>query len=274
MVFLIHQIHGLCIMIKRVFSEDDVKSLDTMLEKGKVSFPFDNGWYLASFYAANGCTIFGDGTDASKGYDFGGDNAVAVTKYIVDLFNNKNFVMDNNDGSLGLAGLKDGSVNAYFNGNWNYDAVVKNLGEENVGVAALPTINVDGKDCQLKAFLGSKAIGVNPNCKNQEVAVKLAAYLGSEDAQLKHFELRKQAPVNTNLASNEEVAKDAVASALANVAANCSIAQPIIPMQAYWDAATPFGDAFVHGAEGQITADNAKEKTEALNEQLNSSLTE
>ena len=259
---------------KRVFSEDDVKSLDTMLEKGKVSFPFDNGWYLASFYAANGCTIFGDGTDASKGYDFGGDNAVAVTKYIVKLFNNKNFVMDNNEGSLGLAGLKDGSVNAYFNGNWNYDAVVKNLGEENVGVAALPTINVDGKDCQLKAFLGSKAIGVNPNCKNQEVAVKLAAYLGSEDAQLKHFELRKQAPVNTNLVSNEEVAKDAVASTLANVAANCSIAQPIIPMQAYWDAATPFGDAFVHGAEGQITADNAKEKTEALNEQLNSSLTE
>ena len=259
---------------KRVFSEDDVKSLDTMLEKGKVSFPFDNGWSLASFYAANGCTIFGDGTDASKGYDFGGDNAVAVTKYIVDLFNNKNFVMDNNEGSLGLAGLKDGSVNAYFNGNWNYDAVVKNLGEENVGVAALPTINVDGKDCQLKAFLGSKAIGVNPNCKNQEVAVKLAAYLGSEDAQLKHFELRKQAPVNTTLASNEEVAKDAVASTLANVAANCSIAQPIIPMQAYWDAATPFGDAFVHGAEGQITADNAKEKTEALNEQLNSSLTE
>ena len=259
---------------KRVFSEDDVKSLDTMLEKGKVSFPFDNGWYLASFYAANGCTIFGDGTDKSKGYDFGGDNAVAVTKYIVDLFNNKNFVMDNNEGSLGLAGLKDGSVNAYFNGNWNYDAVVKNLGEENVGVAALPTINVDGKDCQLKAFLGSKAIGVNPNCKNQEVAVKLAAYLGSEDAQLKHFELRKQAPVNTNLVSNEEVAKDAVASTLANVAANCSIAQPIIPMQAYWDAATPFGDAFVHGAEGQITADNAKEKTEALNEQLNSSLTE
>ena len=259
---------------KRVFSEDDVKSLDTMLTKGKVSFPFDNGWYLNAFYAANGCTIYGDGTDKTAGYDFSGDKATAVTNYIVDLFANPNFVMDSNDGSLGLAGLKDGSINAYFNGNWNYQAVKDALGEENVGVAALPTINIDGKDCQLKAFLGSKAIGVNPNCKNQEVAVKLAAYLGSEDAQLKHFELRKQAPVNTNLASNEEVAKDAVAAAMANVAANCSIAQPIIPMQAYWDASTPFGDAFVHGAEGQITADNAKEKTEAFNEQLNSSLTE
>ena len=257
---------------KRVFSEDDVKSLDTMLEKGKVSFPFDNGWYLASFYAANGCTIFGDGTDASKGYDFGGDNAVAVTKYIVDLFNNKNFVMDNNDGSLGLAGLKDGSVNAYFNGNWNYDAVVKNLGEENVGVAALPTINIGGKDCQLKAFLGSKAIGVNPNCKNQEVAVKLAAFLGSEDAQLAHFKLRAQAPVNKNLVTNEEIAADPVAAAMAKVSSDCSVAQPIIDMAGYWDAATPFGDAFQNGAEGQITKDNAAQKTEDFNTQLNDSL--
>ena len=257
---------------KRVFSEDDVKSLDTMLEKGKVSFPFDNGWYLASFYAANGCTIFGDGTDASKGYDFGGDNAVAVTNYIVDLFNNKNFVMDNNDGSLGLAGLKDGSVNAYFNGNWNYDAVKEALGEENVGVAALPTINIGGKDCQLKAFLGSKAIGVNPNCKNQEVAVKLAAFLGSEDAQLAHFKLRGQAPVNTNLVSNEEIAADPVAAAMAKVSSDCSVAQPIIDMAGYWDAATPFGDAFQNGAEGQITKDNAAQKTEDFNTQLNDSL--
>ena len=32
-----------------VFSEEDIKSLDTMLEKGKVSFPLRNSWYLASF---------------------------------------------------------------------------------------------------------------------------------------------------------------------------------------------------------------------------------
>ena len=54
---------------KKTFTEDDVKSLDTMLTKGKVSFPFDNGWYLNAFYAANGCTIFGDGTDKAAGYD-------------------------------------------------------------------------------------------------------------------------------------------------------------------------------------------------------------
>ena len=59
---------------------------------------------------------------------------------------------------------------------------------------------------------------------------------------------------------------------MANVATNCSIAQPIIPMQAYWDAATPFGDAFQNGAEGQITKDNAAQKTEDFNTQLNDSL--
>ena len=258
----------------RVFTPDDVKSLDTMLEKGVVSFPFDNGWYMASFYAANGCTIYGDGTDASAGYDFGGDNAVAVTDYIVDLVANDNFVMDNNDGSVGLAGLKDGTINAYFNGNWNYSAVCEALGEENVGVAALPTINVGGKDCQLKAFLGSKAVGVNPNCEDMEVAAKLAAFLGSEDAQLAHFELRGQAPVNTNLASNPTIAADPVAAAMAEVAANCSICQPIIDMSSYWDAATPFGAAFAEGAEDQITHDNSAEKTAAFNELLNSSLVE
>ena len=35
---------------KSVFSEEDVKSLDAMLEKGVVSFPFTNSWYLPAFY--------------------------------------------------------------------------------------------------------------------------------------------------------------------------------------------------------------------------------
>ena len=113
---------------------------------------------------------------------------------------------------------------------------------------------------------------LNPNCKNQEVAVKLAAFLGSEDAQLAHFKLRAQAPVNKDLVTNEEIAADPVAAAMAKVSSDCSVAQPIIDMAGYWDAATPFGDAFQNGAEGQITKDNAAQKTEDFNTQLNDSL--
>ena len=64
---------------KSVFSEEDIKSLDTMLEKGVVSFPFTNSWYLPAFYLGNGCTLFGDGTDESQGVDFSGEKAVTVT---------------------------------------------------------------------------------------------------------------------------------------------------------------------------------------------------
>ena len=259
---------------KRVFSEEDVKSMETMLEKGKVSFPLDNGWYLCAFFTANGCTFYGDGSQESAGIDFSGDKATAVSNYIVNLVQNPNFVVDSNDGSLGLAGLGDGSVNVYFNGNWNYNNVVEKLGAENVGVAQLPTITIDGEAKQMKAFLGSKAIGVNPNADNMQVAVALAAFLGSEESQLAHFELRGQAPVATSLATNETIAADPVATALANVAANTSVCQPVFGMDGYWTAATPFGAAFVPGAEDQITADNAAEKTQAFNDQCNGSVVE
>ena len=101
---------------KRVFSEEDVKNLDTMLEKGVVSFPFTNSLYLPAFYFDNGCTLFGDGTQAELGADFGGENAVEVTEYLLDLVQNPNFRIDQ-DGS-GIAGLRDGSISAMFSGSW------------------------------------------------------------------------------------------------------------------------------------------------------------
>ena len=88
---------------KKTFTEDDVKSLDTMLEKGKVSFPLTDSWYIAAFYLANGGTLFGDGTDNDAGINFGGDNGKAVTDYLVDLVNNKNFV--NDESGVGISGM-------------------------------------------------------------------------------------------------------------------------------------------------------------------------
>ena len=88
---------------KSLLTEDDIKSLETMLEKGKVAFPLSNSWYIASFYVANGCTLFGDGNDEAAGIDFGGDKAVAVTNYLVDLAANPNFVNDGAGEEIGRA---------------------------------------------------------------------------------------------------------------------------------------------------------------------------
>lgn len=243
-----------------VFTEDDIKSLDTMLEKGKVSFPVTNSWYIASFYAANGCTLFDDGTKADAGIDFGGDKGAAVTNYLVDLVANPNFVNDA-DGA-GIAGLRDKSVNAIFSGSWDAESVEEALGE-NMGVAALPTINVDGQDLQMKSFMGSKAVGVNPNAADMEVAMSLAAYLTNEESQLAHYEMRNVLPSNTNI----DVSDNAIAQAVADVMKNTSIVQPLVSeMGNYWSPAENMGKAIF---AGEVTHDNAADKTEEMNTAMN-----
>lgn len=181
---------------KSVFSEDDIKNLDTMLEKGVVSFPFTNSWYLPAFYIGNGCTLFGDGTDESAGVDFSGQKAVDVTNYLIDLANNPNFKIDA-DGS-GIAGLRDGSIEAMFTGSWDANGIKESLGD-NMGVASLPTYTLNGEEVQMYAYAGSKAIGVNSQSRYPEAAVQLAVYLGSAEAQRLHYELRNVIPCNTEL---------------------------------------------------------------------------
>ncbi|MCI5648989.1 MAG: extracellular solute-binding protein [Fusicatenibacter sp.] len=255
---------------KSVFSEDDIKNLDTMLSKGKVSFPITNSWYIASFYVANGCTLFGeDGTDEAAGIDFSGEKAQQVTDYLVDLVANPNFVSDA-DGS-GLSGLRDGSVSAMFSGSWDASSVAEALGE-NYGVAQLPCITINGEEKQLKSFAGSKAIGVNPNCEYPQVAVALASYLGSAEAQKAHYELRSVIPCNTELLADPDIASDVLVTAQNNTFDNTSIIQPFVKaMDNYWTPAENFGKSLV---SKEVTHENAVEKTEQLNTSLNSSVVE
>ena len=184
---------------KSVFSDEDIKSLDAMLQKGKVAFPLDNSWYIAAFYVANGCTLFGEnGGDADAGFDFSGDKAVAVTNYLVDLIANPNF----SNGDVGT----NADAKAFFSGTWDYQKAVDAYGD-NLGIAAPPSINIGGEMKQMKSFAGSKAIGVNPATalykEHPEIAVALAAYLGGTDAQKAHYELRNIIPTDNNISVDD-----------------------------------------------------------------------
>lgn len=250
---------------KSVFSEEDIKNLDTMLEKGSVAFPFTNSWYLPAFYIGNGCTLFGDGTQEDKGVDFGGENAVEVTEYLVDLAANPNFKIDA-DGS-GLAGLRDGSISAIFSGSWDANAVSEALGE-NMGVAALPTYTLNGAEKQMMSYAGSKAIGVNPYSKNMVPAVELAVYLGSAEAQLSHYNLRNVIPCNTELLKDAEVSEDPLVMAQNDTFNYTSILQPFVAkMNNCWVPVENMGKGIRNKS---VTHKNAKEQTEAMNEAMNS----
>ena len=210
---------------KSVFTEEDVKSLDTMLAKGVVSFPFTNSWYLPAFYFGNGCTLFGDGTQEELGANFGGEAGAEVTDYLIDLYNNPNFVVDA-DGS-GMAGLRDGSINAIFTGSWDAASIQEILGD-NMGVAALPTYTLNGEQKQMYAYAGSKAIGVNSNTEYPVQAVELAIYLGSAEAQQLHYELRNVIPCNTTLLADPAIAEDPLVAAQNDTFDRTSVLQPFV----------------------------------------------
>ncbi|MDO4913062.1 MAG: extracellular solute-binding protein [Bifidobacteriaceae bacterium] len=246
---------------KSKFSDEDVKSLDTMLEKGKVAFSISNAWYLPAFYVGAGATIFGEnGLDAKSGVKLG-DNATAVTKYLANMVNNSNFVLDDN--GSGLAGLQNGTVDAYFSGTWEANDAKKALGD-NYGAAQLPTFTTDAGTFQMKAFSGSKAIAYNPTSKNAEVASKVAAFLASTEAQKKHYELRATVPTDRSLA--DLVKNDPAAKAQMDTIANTSILQSTLTqMNDFWDPTQTFGAEL---ANKEINADNAAAKTEAFAKQL------
>lgn len=250
---------------KSVFSEEDVKNLDTMLEKGVVSFPFTNSWYLPAFYIGNGCTLFGDGTDASAGVDFGGEKAQEVTDYLIDLESNPNFRIDA-DGS-GIAGLRDGSINAMFSGSWDAAAVKEALGD-NMGVAALPTYTLNGEEKQMYAYAGTKAVGVNTQSDYMVQAVELAIFLGNEYSQRLHYELENVVPCHTALLEDEEIMADEVVAAINDTFNRTSILQPnLAEMSNCWTPVENMGKGIRNGS---ITHENSAEQTEQMNEAMNS----
>jgi len=252
---------------KDMFTEEDIKSLDTMLQKNVVAFPMTTGWYTGSFFMANGGTLYGEkGVDGAAGVQFGGAAGEAAAKYMIDLAANANF--KNDADGLGKAGLKNGTVGAYFSGSWEYAELAEALGDK-LGAAQLPTANIGGEAKQMKAFAGSKAVGVNPNAKNQKAAMQLAAFLASSEGQQLRFELRGITPAVTALGNSDAVKASIVATAENNVMANTSVAQPSIPeMSNYWTPIQTFGESIINKT---TTADNVVAEVAAMMASLNAS---
>lgn len=251
---------------KSKYSEDQIKSLDTMMEQDlgdgvyNVGMKLDNSWYIPSFFYGAGCTLFGDaGNDAAAGCTFNNEAGVATASYLVDLAKNKKFTLDKDNDSISK--FKAGKLGAYFSGSWDYTAIKEALGD-NCGVAVLPTIKINGTDGQMKSFAGSKDIAVNPHCKNPDVAVALAAYLGGEEAQQTHYEARGIIPTNKTVAASDAVKKDVVAQVQASVIASTSVTQPVLSeMGQFWTPVESFAKEI---CQGDVTADNAKSKLDAM----------
>lgn len=237
---------------KSVYTQEDVRSLETMLAKGGVFFPVNNSWYIGAFYVAGGATFFGPhGNDSDAGIQL--HNGNNVTMYLADLVNNRNFYGDqNNADPQDLIG--SGKVSAYISGSWHQGQMYELWGN-NMGVAAPPTINLDGEICQLQAFASAYGIGVNAYSKNQEAAYIFAAFLASQESQLARYVHNGIYPTHLNLLNDSTISADPVAMASIATTATASIAQPTIPeMASYWFPMNQLGELIISGEVDIYTA--------------------
>lgn len=251
---------------KTLMTEDDVKSLDTIVAKETAddvyNFYFESGggWKLGAYYYGAGCSVFGDGSDLAAGCDWNGPAGLAVTNYLIDLINNPKVAYD---GEIACSELvADHRLGVWFDGAWNYDMYKEAIGDD-LGLGILPTFTVDGAEKQLKGFYGSKAIGVNPKSKNLPVAVQFATFLGNEENQVLRFKKSAQVPANIAAGQSEAVLADPLAAVIVDEANNASVAQPTSSVfgTRYWTYANTIPTEI---RSGDLTKANAQEKLDTF----------
>ena len=257
---------------KTLMTEEDVKTIEGIVNKetaeGVYNFYFESagGWKLGAWYYGAGNTIYGaNGDDLSAGCDWNNETGVAVTNYLIDLISNPKVGYD---GEITVSELVDEHrIGVWFDGSWNYQLYKDKLGDD-LGLAVIPTFNLNGEDHQLLSFYGSKCIGVNAHSKAPAAANAFAAYLGSEEQQLLRFELSGQAPTNLAAGENEAVLADEVSTVLVNQSNTASVAQPTsaIFSARYWANA---GTIPTEIRNGNITHDNVQEQLDKLVETMN-----
>ena len=259
---------------KSIYSAEDVKSLDTMIEKAPVAYPLNLGTDVASFYLANGCTMFGtSGKNEAAGFRFNGTRGTAVTLYLAELTGHKNF--RNDVDSLGYWGLWQGELGASFLNYQAYDFLYEMMGE-NLGVALLPTITIDGQPRQMKAHSSAYCIGVNRHTDHADAARALARFLTSSESQMRRWELNKS-PLYPTYPIASELINDPAVRSHAGIRYHLETLDSIAYHTPYFygmGLLWQYNDLLVQWLlNGEITPENAAERTEEWNTLINGGIT-
>lgn len=233
-----------------VFSEEDVKSLDRMIEVAeeqgrKIFFDVANGWYNASFFLGAGNTIEIDDDGVQK-VDFNNEQGVKAGNFIRDFTASDAFI-GGDDEVL----TSQESIAAGVSGTWNAGAMQDKFGE-NYAATKLPTMNLDGEEKQMASFGGYKLMGVKTSTKHPLEAMALAEFLTNEENQIKRFEARELGPSNINAAEAEAVQENIALSALAEQSEYAVSQQNVLG--SFWEPAEAFGTAMIDGSDEDMQA--------------------
>lgn len=239
---------------KEYFTEEDVQTLDAMLEKaaaaGKyVAFPMSNAWYFYSWFKGAGLDMHSeDGVTNICNWNATDTpiTGVQVVEALLAVTANPGFKEADSDPFV--AGLKDGSIIAGVSGTWNASVAAEAWGE-NYAATKLPTYTVAGQQVQMGSFSGFKLVGVNAYSENVGDAMDFAAFMTNEQSQVLRFEIRRQGPSNITALAAESVQAE---PAIAAIVAQAPYANVQRVGQPFWDSAAALGKIIVNGNPDNI----------------------
>ena len=222
---------------KSVFTDDDLATLDGILAAAnaagkKVHMDISNGWYLASFFLGNGCTLTIE--DGKQIIDFNNANGLAAAEAIRAFCNDPAFVTG--DDSVLAGGIGD-AIACGVSGTWMATAIQEKLGD-NYGCCKLPTFTCSGEQVQMGSFLGCKIYGIKSQTAYPVDAMELAEYLTSEQSQIERYKELNYGPSNVNALKEDSIASNQALQALSDQSAY-AVSQMVLG--GFWTPAEAFG---------------------------------
>ena len=174
---------------KSMLSSSDVKSFSSLKASGKtigLDMQVDGAYYTFGFN--NDSVLFG--ADGKEKGNVKLDTDKAVSNW-TSFINNYTDAVVSMTPETSISLLSSGTIAGVISSPFLYNDVIDALGESNVGLATLPTI--DGET--LRPFSGYKAYVVNRYCENPALAHALANFLTSDDAQTWRLSQKSYLPV-------------------------------------------------------------------------------
>lgn len=203
---------------KRILSEDDVKTLEGIMEvcnaeQKNFLMEMGDGYYgcVIPFTGGGTLDLEDDLETQILNYDYAQIGPVAQA--FSDLCATSQFFKNESVNSTIVSGFKNGTHAAGVVGAWKIADIEGALGE-NMGVAKLPTINVNGEDKQMISIYGYKYLGVNAKTDFPLTAQSLAYYLSGEECQRQRTEELRWGPSITSLIESDLVQNDVALKAL------------------------------------------------------------
>ena len=230
---------------KSVIPEEDVDSMEALIadcEKAQKNFAFEmqtSAWYLASFFFGTGCVsewqTDEDGKFVGVKDTFNSPAGLIAAKGMQKLVTSPIHVS-----SSEASAFANGAA-IVVTGTWASSAI-KNILGDNMGVADLPSFEVDGQQYHLGSFFGFKLMGVKPQTDPVRGAVLhlLAQYLTGAKCELERHEANGWGPANLEAQADEAVANDPILQAVYEQK-NYGVVQSAIH-GSWWDVAKVIGD--------------------------------